>query len=114
MTYQAILHLIWWTYRRTYGVLYSNLNMILVPFKFPHKLQCEVFGIILVPVPVLFAVVLGLFMLCVSGYEHQNIVKSDSISILHSSSLWTNIEKKIALKVSIDDRRTGFSGGEAN
>ena len=35
----------------THGVLYSNLNVILVPFKFPHKLQCKVFGKINVPVP---------------------------------------------------------------
>ena len=31
--------------------MYSNLNVRLVPFKVPHKLQCKVFCIILVPVP---------------------------------------------------------------
>ena len=56
MGFQPILHLTWWPYRGTYSVLYSNLNVILVRFKFPHKFQREVFSTILVkflvPVPV--------------------------------------------------------------
>ena len=35
-----------------HGVLYSNLNVILVLLKLSHKLQHEVFSIILFPVPV--------------------------------------------------------------